>query len=344
MLAERLLAPVARCRRRHARARLHALPVARPHDRRRHGPDVVLVSSADETAFEVRELLAGRHPRADRARPRTSSSRAATSIRFAGSVPGSSARRSTSGGVVVELTVLGCSGSYGSPAGGACSGYLVRAGDDDAVDRLRQRLVRQPAAARRIPPTSTAVVITHGHPDHCVDLYGLHVCNKYGLERRVPARVRARRCREATRGAGRRVGRHVRLAPRRRRRHDEPMVGSRSTACGSRAPTIRRRRSRSRSRTTASGSCTRPTPAPDGACEAFGAGADLVLSEATYQHDDIRAPIHLSARQAGEHARAAQRAAADAHPLVADDRPDSLRRRGVGGVRARQSCSQRRIS
>ena len=33
-----------------------------------------------------------------------------------------------------------------------------------------------------------------------------------------------------------------------------------------------------------------------------------MLSEATYQHDDIRAPIHLSARQAGEAARAAARA------------------------------------
>jgi ribonuclease BN (tRNA processing enzyme) len=40
--------------------------------------------------------------------------------------------------------------------------------------------------------------------------------------------------------------------------------------------------------------------------EVFGAGADLILSEATYQHDDIRAPIHLSARQAGELARAAK--------------------------------------
>ena len=29
----------------------------------------------------------------------------------------------------MELTVLGCSGSYGAPAGGACSAYLVRAGD-----------------------------------------------------------------------------------------------------------------------------------------------------------------------------------------------------------------------
>ena len=29
----------------------------------------------------------------------------------------------------MELTVLGCSGSYGAPRGGACSGYLVEAGD-----------------------------------------------------------------------------------------------------------------------------------------------------------------------------------------------------------------------
>ena len=28
----------------------------------------------------------------------------------------------------------------------------------------------------------TAVVLTHGHPDHCVDIYGLHVMYKYGLE------------------------------------------------------------------------------------------------------------------------------------------------------------------
>jgi ribonuclease BN (tRNA processing enzyme) len=39
--------------------------------------------------------------------------------------------------------------------------------------------------------------------------------------------------------------------------------------------------------------------------DAFGAGADLVLSEATYMHDDIRVPIHYSARQAGELAREA---------------------------------------
>jgi ribonuclease BN (tRNA processing enzyme) len=45
---------------------------------------------------------------------------------------------------------------------------------------------------------------------------------------------------------------------------------------------------------------------PGWSVETFAPGADLVLSEATYQHDDIRAPIHLSARQAGESALAAR--------------------------------------
>ena len=82
----------------------------------------------------------------------------------------------------MELTVLGCSGSYGAPAGGACSGYLVRAGatvlwvdcGNGSFTNLQQHVH---------PEELTAVVITHSHPDHCVDLYGLHVMNKYGLER-----------------------------------------------------------------------------------------------------------------------------------------------------------------
>jgi ribonuclease BN (tRNA processing enzyme) len=45
---------------------------------------------------------------------------------------------------------------------------------------------------------------------------------------------------------------------------------------------------------------------PSWSCETFGLDADFVLCEATYQHHDIRAPIHLSARQAGEMARAAR--------------------------------------
>ena len=82
----------------------------------------------------------------------------------------------------MDLTVLGCSGSYGAPAGGACSGYLVRAGDaniwmdcgNGSFANLQQHID---------PADLSAVVISHGHADHCVDIYGLHVLYRYGLER-----------------------------------------------------------------------------------------------------------------------------------------------------------------
>ena len=44
---------------------------------------------------------------------------------------------------------------------------------------------------------------------------------------------------------------------------------------------------------------------PDWSVEAFGPGADLVLSEATFQEPDRGTGIHLTARLAGESARAA---------------------------------------
>jgi ribonuclease BN (tRNA processing enzyme) len=202
--------------------------------------------------------------------------------------------------MVVELTVLGCSGSYGAPAGGACSGYLVRAGDvvlwmdcgNGSFTNLQQHAN---------PEELTAVVISHSHPDHCVDLYGLHVLNKYGLDREcLPV-----------------------YAP-------EGVEKQLETLVGNWADTFDWRLVADGDATNLDGVSLRfsrtdhppPTTAveiahegkrlvytadtgPGWSCEAFGPGADLVLSEATYQHDDIRAPIHLSARQAGEAARAA---------------------------------------
>lgn len=68
----------------------------------------------------------------------------------------------------MNLTVLGGSGAW-PPAGGACSGYLVEHGG--------YRLLIDPGYAvlprllRRLDAIDVdAVLISHGHPDHCADL------------------------------------------------------------------------------------------------------------------------------------------------------------------------------
>jgi ribonuclease BN (tRNA processing enzyme) len=152
------------------------------------------------------------------------------------------------------------------------------------------------------PADLTAVVITHGHADHCVDIYGLHVLNKYGLERAglpVYAPEGVEKTLEGLVGEWtdtfdwKLVGDGDRAAIGdvnlrfSRTDHPLPTVGLDFEHRGKRLV------------------YTADT-GPDWSVEVFPPGADLVLSEATYQHDDIRAPIHLSARQAGEAARAAK--------------------------------------
>jgi ribonuclease BN (tRNA processing enzyme) len=202
--------------------------------------------------------------------------------------------------VVVELTVLGCSGSYGAPVGGACSGYLVRAGDaviwmdcgNGTFANLHQHVH---------PGDLTAVVITHAHPDHCVDIYGLHVLYKYGLEKNCLPVYAPEGVEKTLEGL---VGTWTDT-------FDWSLVGDGDRATIGDA-NLRFART------------DHPTPTvavdlrhgdkrlvytadtgPGWSVEAFEPGADLILSEATYQHDFIPAPIHLSARQAGEAARAA---------------------------------------
>ena len=151
------------------------------------------------------------------------------------------------------------------------------------------------------PSDLTAVVISHAHPDHCVDIYGLYVLYKYGLEcdgLPVYAPVGVERTLEGLVGEWTDTfdwrlvgdGDKVSIADAdlcfSRTDHPLPTVGVDIEHGGKRLV------------------YTADT-GPGWSVEAFRSGADLVLSEATYQHDDIRAPIHLSARQAGEAARAA---------------------------------------
>jgi len=205
----------------------------------------------------------------------------------------------------VELTVLGCSGSYGAPAGGACSGYLVRTAGAvlwfDCGNGTLANLQRH-AAVQDV----TALVISHWHPDHCADIYGLQVLFKHSLGRTgfpvfAPEGTETRL---ATLVDGDWGGTFAWTAVGdgdavtvgdcglrfSRTAHPPPTLAVEAAAEGKRL---------------VYGADT----GPDWSVEAFGPGADLVLSEATFQGaggPTGAGGIHLSARQAGEAARAAR--------------------------------------
>ncbi len=206
----------------------------------------------------------------------------------------------------MELTVLGCSGSYGAPRGDACSGYLVQAGGRNIwCDCGNGTLVN---LQRRIDPADLdAVVITHSHPDHCVDIFGLHVLFAYGLgivdlpvfapddvEPRLAGLVHSWNGAFAWNtiedGSTASVG-DVSL---RFSRTDHPV------------PTMAVEFGHDGRRLVYT-SDTGPAWSP----AVFGEGADLVVADSSYLHDDRRSPIHLSAHQAGAIAREA-----DARRLV----------------------------
>lgn len=216
--------------------------------------------------------------------------------------------------MLVELSVLGSSGSYAAP-GRPCSGYLVRSGSTrlwmdcgaGTFGRLQERLADQGAEATDLD----AVVITHEHPDHCVDIYGLHVMLRYGLEvEGLPL--------YAPSGAELRLGALV--------RDWGPTFDWHALSDGAKAQVgeiaLRFSRTDHPPPTFAveltSGSPEQPKrlvytadTGPRWDISAFDPGADLVLSEASYLHHDRQSPLHISAKEAGEAARAA-----DARRLV----------------------------
>ena len=82
----------------------------------------------------------------------------------------------------MKLTVVGCSGSVPGP-GTPASCYLVRARDADREWRVLLDLGSGALGElqRHVDPmTLDAVLLTHLHPDHCLDLTGLHVLRRHG--------------------------------------------------------------------------------------------------------------------------------------------------------------------
>ena len=208
----------------------------------------------------------------------------------------------------MELTVLGCSGSFSAPPAGACSGYLVRHGStaiwmdcgNGTFSHLQEHIAMEDL---------DAVVITHEHPDHCVDVYGLHILLRYGLDR-VGFPIYGPEGLEGHLGqlvdgewggtfdwntiddsSHTSVGDiSLRFS---RTDHPPPTYAVEATAGGKRLV------------------YTSDT-GPGWAVDAFGKGADLVLSEATYLSDGSKPDYpHLTAAEAG-----AAAGEAGAHRLV----------------------------
>ena len=77
----------------------------------------------------------------------------------------------------MKVTVIGCSGSYGAP-GIACSCYLVEHDGFSVVVDFGNGALGELQRHADIYAVN-AVILSHLHADHCVDLCGYYVARKY---------------------------------------------------------------------------------------------------------------------------------------------------------------------
>lgn len=111
----------------------------------------------------------------------------------------------------MRLTIVGCSGSLAGP-GSPASCYLVQSEHERRTWNLVLDLGNGALGAlqRHLDLTAIdAVVLTHLHPDHCLDLCGLYVAQKFspaaGIRTRIPV--------YGPRGAGQRMARAYGMRP-----------------------------------------------------------------------------------------------------------------------------------
>ncbi len=84
----------------------------------------------------------------------------------------------------MRLTVLGSSASYAGP-GHACSGYLIQSGGANVMLDIGNGALSN--LGRVMDPTRLdAVFVSHAHPDHFADLFGLQAMLRYAPEGPAP--------------------------------------------------------------------------------------------------------------------------------------------------------------
>jgi ribonuclease BN (tRNA processing enzyme) len=200
----------------------------------------------------------------------------------------------------MELTILGCTGSYPGP-GDVCSGYLIEGGG------VRVWLDCGPGTLARLQQhidldELDAVVVTHSHPDHWSDLAAWHIAVRY-LRKRVGVPVfSTARVRELVESINGHIGIET----------DWSVVGSGDrVSIGDLALTFSRtdhgpETLAVRIDEEGGGSLAYSADTgPDWSFERLGPGIDLALCEASLDESREGSMQHLSARQAGELARGA---------------------------------------
>lgn len=207
----------------------------------------------------------------------------------------------------MKVTVLGCSGSVPGPDSPA-SGYLIEADDYRLVLDLGQGAFG--ALQRYVRPADVdAIVVSHLHADHCIDLTAYIVALRYGgeghrAERRIPL----------IGPSGTRARLEAAYDPLARKLRLQELFGFSTPASGELGPfalsfaTVNHPVPTSAVRIT-HGDRTLVYSADTGESTelvSLAHGADAFLCEASIGPDDEYLPdLHLTGRQAGEHAEKA---------------------------------------
>lgn len=206
----------------------------------------------------------------------------------------------------MKLTVLGMSGTW-PPAGGATCGYLLSEGDThvwlDAGTGTFSRLQEYIEVS-----ALSAIVITHGHPDHFIDAIPCFYARHYGglgaphLPFYSPVGFVDLMSLLVAEGAKDVMGEAYDF--RTVADGDEFSVGPMTfktfemVHVGVHAMGFR----------IESGDGVLAYTGDSGPCDAIvemSRGADILMAEATYQNHNSLMPFHMSAEQVGEHAAAA---------------------------------------